>query len=433
MDGFRRPRPRRPEAQSPVVTPATAALTSTGSRAQSPQSAPEADRSASQPANELVVKHRQTAVRRRRWPWVMLSIVMVLLAAGAGAYWWYSEQLRPVSDDAAKRSLMIANGDSVATIAQKLKAAGLIRHELAFQLHLRLSGNTKLQAGSCRLSPSQSTPEITAKIAAGCRDFKVLTFYPGGTLEPSQYKASRAADGVDKSSARYVLRRAGYSDQDITEAFRARYDSPLFAGKPADAPLEGYIFGETYYVAADATAKQALEAVFAQMYTVVKKHDLEEKYRQQGLTLYQGIIMASIIERELTCEDKPTLERKERCYQYQRGIAQVFLKRHTIGMRLGSDSTAVYAADHKGIAIPKDDTATLLAVDSPYNTRKYAGLTPTPIGAPGELALKAVAMPTPTDYLFFLAGDDGLIYFARTDQEHQANTKQHCQVLCKKI
>lgn len=445
MDGFKRPRPARPVNQRPIspaaggvgpvahptAPPARPGASAPVARASSP--APAAPPMPSNVSSVPVTSPPAAPRRRRRWPWVVGGSLLLIGALLAGAYWWYQQQLRPVSGDTNKRALVIAQGDSVATIAKKLKDAQLIRNDMVLQLYARLHGKTKLQAGTCRLSPSQSTPEIIEKIVAGCRDFKAITFYPGGTLEPSRHKASRSADGVDRSSARYVLQQAGYSDDEITKAFQASYQSPLFDGKPAEASLEGYIFGETYYVATDATAQQVLETVFAHMYEVVKKYQLKERYEAQGLTLYQGIIMASIVERELTCEDKPTPERKERCYQYQRGIAQVFLKRHAIGMQLGSDITAVYAADHKGVVIPKNDVKTLLEIDSPYNTRKYTGMTPTPIATPGELSLRAVGYPTETDHLFFLAGDDGLIYFARTNEEHQANTRQHCQRLCQEI
>ena len=111
----------------------------------------------------------------------------------------------------------------------------------------------------------------------------------------------------------------------------------------------------------------------------------------------------------------------------------MFIKRFRAGAKLGSDITAVYAADKAKIDIPKDDTSALVSINSPYNTRKYKGLPPTPIAAPGELSLQAVANPTETDYNFFLAGDDGLIYFAKTNEEHEANIKNHCQKLCAEI
>ena len=370
---------------------------------------------------------------RRHKKWLIAFVIFsVIIAMAAGAYLWYTSQLKAASRSTEKHSVAISDGDSTATIAAKLKKIGVIRDELAFRIYAYLEG--KAMVGStCRVSPSQTVPEIVAKLAAGCRDFKAITFYPGGTLEASRYKASRARSGTDKTNARYVLKQAGFSDNDITTAFHAAYDSPLFADKPADAPLEGYMFGETYHVADDATAKQVLETVFAHMYKIVQKNNLVAKFKEQGLNLYQGITLASIVERELTCEDKPTAERKERCYQYQRGIAQVFIKRFRAGAKLGSDITAVYAADKAKIDIPRDDTNALVSIDSPYNTRKYEGLPPTPIAAPGELSLRAVANPTETDYNFFLAGDDGLIYFAKTNEEHEANIKNHCQKLCAAI
>lgn len=370
--------------------------------------------------------------RRSRKKWIFLAILALLAAAIAGAYFWYNAQLKAVSNDATKHSFVVDEDDATATVAAKLKSAGLIRDEWAFQIYVRLEGKA-IMAGTCRLTPAQTVAQIVDKLSKGCHDFKAVTFYPGGTLEASHYKASRSPGGVDKTNARYILKQAGFSDSDITAAFRAKYDSPLFADKPANISLEGYIFGETYHVAEDATAKDVLETVFAHMYKVVQKNDLEAKFKAQGLNLYQGIVLASIVERELTCEDKPTAERKERCYQYQRGIAQVFIKRFRDGVKLGSDITAVYAADKSGIDIPKDDTNMLISIDSPYNTRKYEGLPPTPIAAPGELSLRAVANPTATENNFFLAGDDGLIYFAKTNEEHEANIKNHCQKLCAAI
>ena len=93
------------------------------------------------------------------------------------------------------------------------------------------------------------------------------------------------------------------------------------------------------------------------------------------------------------------------------------------GISLGSDVTFQYAAIKQGVPA----TPTL---DSPYNTRLHLGLPPGPISSPGITALKAVAAPATTDYLFFLSGDDGITYFAHTVDEHEANIKNHCAVNC---
>ena len=113
-----------------------------------------------------------------------------------------------------------------------------------------------------------STREI--RMNNGCHDSKTITFYPGGTLESSKYKASQSSDGVDKTSVRYILRQAGYSDSEISSAFKAKYDGPMFADRPSGSSLEGYVFGETYQFMGDATAKDVLQTVFDQVFDLVR-------------------------------------------------------------------------------------------------------------------------------------------------------------------
>lgn len=359
----------------------------------------------------------------RRWMIILIAVMVFLTAVFAALFKWYEMQLKPVSSDSNKVSVTVEDGSSVSTVANTLASKNLIRNRLAFEVYVRLNNKNSIKAGTCMIAPSESVADIVNRMNNGCHDFKTITFYPGGTLESSKYKASQSSDGVDKTSVRYILRQAGYSDDEISSAFKAKYDSPLFADHPSGSSLEGYVFGETYQFTGDATAKDVLQTVFDHMYKVVQKNDLVNKFKAQGLTLYQGLTMASIVERELGCEDKPTVERKNRCYQYQRGIAQVFIARYKKNMQLGSDVTFIYAADKAGVK-PKVD------IDSPYNTRKHTGLPPTPIATPGELSLKAVADPAPGDNLFFIAGDDGLIYFAKTDEEHKNNIDKYCQKLC---
>ena len=359
----------------------------------------------------------------RRWMIILIAVMVFLTAVFAVLFKWYEMQLKPVSSDSNKVSVTVEDGSSVSVVANTLASKNLIRNRLAFEVYVRLNNKNSIKAGTCMIAPSESVADIVNRMNNGCHDFKTITFYPGGTLESSKYKASQSSDGVDKTSVRYILRQAGYSDDEISNAFKAKYDNPLFADRPSGSSLEGYVFGETYQFTGDATAKDVLQTVFDHMYKVVQKNDLVNKFKAQGLTLYQGLTIASIVERELGCEDKPTVERKNRCYQYQRGIAQVFIARYKKNMQLGSDVTFIYAADKAGVK-PKVD------IDSPYNTRKHTGLPPTPIATPGELSLKAVADPAPGDNLFFIAGDDGLIYFAKTDEEHKNNIDKYCQKLC---
>lgn len=366
--------------------------------------------------------------KHRRWPFVVLAIIIVALLGVAASWFWYQGELRAVnlSDDSVQR-VEITDGASLGYLAERLEERGIIRNGAVFKLFATLSGKqSQIKAGTCNLKPSNTAAEVLDKITAGCHDFKSVTFYPGATLEASLYAKSRAAaEGKEfkDMSIRASLKSAGYDNSSIDEAFSASYSGSLFEGKPASADYEGYVFGETYYVATNASAKEVLQVAFDHFSKVVEENNLREKFQQQGLSLYEGITLASIVGRELDCEGKPTEERKQRCYGYQQQIAEVFHNRLKLGMSLGSDVTSIYAADKLGVTSSVD-------VDSPYNTRKYPGLTPGPIATAGRLALLSTANPTVGDDLFFLAGDDGLIYFATDNAGHEANIRNHCKEGC---
>lgn len=363
--------------------------------------------------------------KRHTARWIVVGLVAIALLVGGAATVWYQKMLDPVNPKATDEiSVVIDQGDTSSQISAKLEKLHLIQSPLAFEWYARTSGQT-LKAGTCRVTQAQSVRELVNKFAEGCHDFKSITFYPGATIEKPLYISPSAT--IDQTMyIKYRLQQAGFSDADIATALSKSYTGALFADKPSGTSLEGYIFGETYYVKPDATAEETLQATFDQFTKVIQQDDLVNKFKQQGLNLYEGITLSSIVQRELNCEGKPTEERKQRCYGYQQTIAQIFLKRLKEGISLGSDVTFIYAADMQGVT-PTVDIA------SPYNTRIHTGLPPGPIASPGELALKAVANPSSTDYLFFIAGDDGLIYFARTQAEHEANIKTHCQQLCNEL
>lgn len=428
MDGFKRPvRPANPAppassepsrhtapiVQQPVVAPTE----------------PERAAAAIDMRLDESAKPVTVAKRRKKWPIVLLGVVLLLIAAVIGAYVWYTTQLQPVdSSNTSVQRVEIKQGSSLSYVAEKLQERGLIRSSLAFSVLANQEGKQNaIQAGTCNLAPAESAREILAKITKGCNDFKSVTFYPGATLEPSLYARAKAAKEGNKNfkdfSIRASLQAAGYSDSEITAAFASSYTGPLFTDRPSGEGLEGYIFGETYYVDTKASAKEVIQVALDHMYDVIKTNDLVTKFKAQGLDLYHGITLASVVQKELDCEGKPTKERKDRCYAYQQQIARVFYNRIQLGMSLGSDVTSIYASDKLGVTSSID-------VDSNYNTRKYAGMPPGPIATPGTLALLATATPSTGDELYFLAGDDGLIYFATTEAGHTANIKNHCQVLC---
>ncbi len=360
-------------------------------RVNAPPPKPLIERAAPQPLLALPKKRSKKALL-----WVLGSVIGAILLSAAGAFAWYKIQLSPVAGNADAVRIQIVEGDSPTQIGQLLEEKKIIRSRIAFDIYTRLiNAQGKLQAGVYRLSPTQSTEQITTQLIAGDIDQFSITFLPGATLAEN----------------RAGLIKAGFSVTDVDAALSKTYDSPLFVDKPASADLEGYIYGETYRFDGNASVEQILTRTFKEYYTALTDNNLLEGFKKQGLTLYQAIILASIIQREVPSA------------QDQKQVAQIFFSRLAMGMTLGSDVTYQYAA--KKLGIPASPS-----LDSPYNTRKYPGLPPGPIATPGLSSLKAVAAPAPGDYLFFLSGDDGVTYFARTSEEHDANIRDHCQTKC---
>lgn len=321
----------------------------------------------------------------------------VIIGSGLAAWLWYGVQLTPLTEDKAKLiAVTIESGFNPTQIGKLLQDKGIIRSSIAFDINTRLSGTRgKLQAGTYRLSPSESTPGIVEHLVNGKVDQFTITFLPGATL---------------KQHAK-VLLNAGFSQSEVDVALSQSYNSPLFEGKPAGTDLEGYIYGETYNFNAGSSVEQILQRTFAEFYSALDKNNLIAAIKQHDPTLYQGITLASIIQREVS---KPA---------DQKQVAQIFYARLSKGMKLESDVTYQYAADKKGVA--RD-----INLDSPYNTRRYEGLPYGPIASPGLGSLRAVAAPASGDYLYFLSGDNDVTYFARTYAEHEANIRDHCAIKC---
>lgn len=312
----------------------------------------------------------------------------------------YMYALSPLdANNKTSRSVEIVSGMMPKDIARHLEEKGIIRSQIAFYIHARLTGvSNRLLPGTYQLTRQMSTQAVVDTLVTGPtnEEFEV-TFLPRSTL----------ADN------RKVLLEAGFSETEIDEALSASYDHPLFASKPSTADLEGYIFGETHRFIKGTSVKKILTRFFDEYYEVVQRENLVAKYKAQGLSLYQGITLASIIELESGGNDKAQ-------------ITQIFLLRLKTGMELGSDVTYQYIADKEGK--PRN-----VNYDSPYNTRRYTGLPPGPISSPGIDALKAVGNPASGDYVYFLSGDDNQTYYAKTLAEHEANIRNHCQKKCQII
>jgi UPF0755 protein len=325
-----------------------------------------------------------------------LIALVLLIAAGAAALWWGRQQLlAPYRGFTAEEVFVeIPQGSGVAAIADRLTAAGVVRHSLVFRLAARMSGDDrKLQAGEYRFAEAATPAVIVQRLARGDVYTRAITFREGLTIW--DMADAFAASGL--GTAEEFLREA----KDV---------SRIQSIDPEASSLEGYLFPDTYEVPRSAGAKGVADAMVAGFLRAFDT-DLRAAAAARGLSVRDVVTIASLVEKE-------TAHPPERPV-----VSAVYQNRLRIGMGLQCDPTVIYALLLAG-RWNGNLTKANLQIDSPYNTYRYAGLPPSPIAAPGRLSLEAVVRPADVPYLYFVSRNDGTHAFSTTLAEHNRNVQQ---------
>jgi peptidoglycan lytic transglycosylase G len=336
-------------------------------------------------------RHHQP--RRRPWRWVAAGLVTLLVVTIFGSLIWYMVEIQPASKQAALPvSFELASGTSLPHLATQLQQQKIIKNASAFTVYVVATGvRHRLEAGSYELNPHDQVSTIVNVLAHGQISVHTMVVPEGFTI----------------AKIRSLAAQKGITNQDFDAALADTYSNSFLAGRPAgDTSLEGYLFPDSYQIEQPASAKVLIQTMLNNFGQKVDQAGLAQAYAAEGLSLHQGITLASIVEREAgDPQDQPI-------------IAQVFLKRLQLGMPLQSDVTVDYASQLTGLPFS-------VTLDSPYNTYAHTGLPPGPIASPGLSAMEAVAHPADTDYLYFLADKNGVVHYAQTAQEHEANVQQY--------
>jgi uncharacterized YceG family protein len=236
-------------------------------------------------------------------------------------------------------------------------------------------------------------PTTTAIVAP--KPFRII-FPEGFTRADMAHRVAVVAKIAEQKSHKHVqLSARGYLHWSQPRAIAG------FGGKRS---LEGFLFPATYDFLRNTTSRQLvtdqLEA-FAENW-----HKIDLRYaRKKNLTPYDVLIIASMVERETLAPDERPL------------VAAVIYNRLHARMPLGIDATIRY-----GLNVPGTEPLheSQLNSDNPYNTRKFVGLPPTPIGNPGLASLQAAAHPAHVDYLYFVRKPDKVHhYFTASFQDFQ--------------
>jgi len=317
---------------------------------------------------------------------------------GLDLVWNSGDLTQPRNPAGAEQVFIIQPGESVSSIATRLEQAGLIRNAQTFRVYLLWTGlDTIIQTGTYRLSPAQTGRDIAQMLKSTTLTEVTFSVLPGWRLE--EIAASLPTSGLDISAAAFL------------SAASAPANIPDFI--PAGATAEGFLFPGKYTLPRTTSADQ-LVFLLLQSFSSSLTPELRSGLTSHGLTVFQAVTLASIIQREAVVPDEMPM------------IASAFYNRLGSNVRLQTDPTVQYALGYdatRGTWWTNPLSLEDLKIDSPYNTYLHPGLPPGPISNPGLVALQAVADPAKSNYLYFQARCDksGLHNFAETLEQHNQN------------
>ena len=295
--------------------------------------------------------------------------------------------LTPVSNTGDDINFIIEMGESINSISVRLKNQGLLRNSDAFKNYLVYRGfDTQIQTGNFILNPQMTSIEIAEVLqdsSPGQINFGVLAGW-----RSEEIAATLPKSGLEVSQEHFL---------EIVRKDKA----------------EGYLL-PGLYTFDRSTSAEILVQTLTNAFDSEITNELLSGFQNNGLSLHEAIILASIIEREAVVTDEMPM------------IASVFINRLLIGMKLDADPTVQFAIGYNpslGNWWTNPLSLSQLEINSPYNTYLYPGLPPGPICNPSLEAIRAVAFPAQTPYYYFRAACDqtGRHLFAETFQEHTNN------------
>jgi UPF0755 protein len=317
------------------------------------------------------------------------KLITLFLIAALALAGWAAWQLHAPVTPPANTYLLLRPGYSTRRIAAELKKAGVIRNEHVFWLWHLLKSKPTLKAGEYLFEHEATLPQVYERIAHGDIYFHVVTIPEGYTI----FDIAKAIEDAGLGSAENFLH--------IAET-----QTELIADLAPDAKsLEGYLFPETYRFTRTQSQQDMAAAMVHQFRTVAQEIGLGVGPNPD---IPRVVTMASIVEKETAAPEERPL------------VAGVYYNRLAQSMALDADPSVIYAellvGTYQGSLHHAD-----LSVNSPYNTYRFPGLPPGPIGNPGRSALQAALHPEDSKFLYFVSDGNGHHRFASSLEEHNRN------------
>lgn len=329
--------------------------------------------------------------------------LFLIAALGGGASWLDSKLSRPYRGHRPEKVFVdIPRGTSRWGVAGILRRNDVIRSRLAFALFSDWHFRRSLQAGEYYFDHPVNSREVFWKVAHGQIFVHTVTVPEGWTI------FDIAAE----------LDREGICSRE--DFLTVAHDTSLIADlAPQAYSLEGFLFPSTYEFTRRATCEQAVKRMvqnFRAVWETLKPAGTPGQ--PDSPTPLEVVTLASLVERETPNADERPL------------VAGVFSNRLRRGTPLQCDPTVQYAMELAGRP-EKNVHAVDLRINSPYNTYEHRGLPPGPIANPGEASLRAAVAPATTDYMYFVANDQGGHFFSSTLAEHNRNVARFRKLLAR--
>lgn len=360
----------------------------------------------------LVVERSRRASWYVRWAVYSLFAILtvgVLVAGSLG--WWYLNEINPKGDPGIAVNFTVNPGETVESLSYRLQDEGFITNARVFRWYVERQGGLELTPGYYALRPRDHMGNLMRVLRTPPEQtFTSVTF-------PEGYTVAKMGDRLAQSVPR--LTAADFVNAAQTGQLRSEWLPP------GTTNLEGLLFPDTYQVSNGESELQVAQRMIDLMERVGRQEDIVVRGYVQGLTAYQVLIIASMVEREAKVDaDRPM-------------IARVILNRLAAqrNMPLQIDATLYYGQN------PDLPFSVLKDIDSPYNTYLHTGLPPTPIANPGRASIAAVLDPAPNPpeggaeckgvakvdcaWLYYVIADaDGGHAFAVTLAQHEANIEK---------
>jgi len=326
---------------------------------------------------------------------IILLIFLLLIVAGLGFLALKYTGDMTIAQDV---ELTIAEGSGTSQIAQVLEDNGLVANSLVFKMFARRLGvDSQFKAGDYVFAAGTwSLEQVCDQLIAGGTSGEGVQVTIREGLTMAQTAQVLADAGLGSVDAYLDYANTGdFSDYDFIPAAED-------VAEPGNR-LDGFLFPDTYMIDPTWNEEDIIIMLLNQFEWVWDNHNFDEPAAALGMSKYQVVTMASLVEKEAqVAEDRPV-------------IAGVFYNRLELGWKLESCATVQFIIGEPKVPLLYSD----LETTNIYNTYKYEGLPPGPIAAPGLASLEAALYPEDTDYLFFQARTDGSHRFSTTLQEHQ--------------